>query len=338
MVTLDSTSGNVDFINKTAIQNMDIVHASIFQRDAEINAKGYPPRPDNADGTHNTDQLFDLHIITSQEILRQGQAASANYPGQVGQSSAEGRGKVISQLTWVAQGCRHTGRYMKVDEREIEICDPLSGFGYVIRHAGATQVKKWNVRFSGPGLTPVPGQDNTYQIHVPQDGVATVTTFAEPEEGGGGGGGKRHFALFLDADGNFPHGRFGQAFDPGFSLNAGLEYIVASHLSVEGIFGYHRFPGTITRDLDVYQFSGNAKVYLTTGTFQPFVNGGIGGYRFTLGSGSSSTYFGGNVGGGVLYNLTTRFGLQGSYNFHVVNTPVEATKYSTAQGGIRFVF
>jgi len=77
---------------------------------------------------------------------------------------------------------------------------------------------------------------------------------------------------------------------------------------------------------------------LTTGTFQPFVNGGVGGYRFSIGSGSSSTYFGGNVGGGVLYNVTSRFGLQGSYNFHVVNTPVEATKFSTAQGGIRVVF
>ena len=163
----------------------------------------------------------------------------------------------------------------------------------------------------------------------------TVTTKTRKQLQGQTGG---RFALFLDAGGNFPHGTFGQAFDHGFSLNAGLEYMLASHFSVEGIFGYHRFPGKITPDLDIYQFSGNAKAYLTTGTFQPFANGGVGGYRLSIGSGSSSTYFGGNVGVGVLWNLTFRFGLQGSYNFHVVNTPVEATKFSTAQGGIRFVF
>ncbi len=147
-------------------------------------------------------------------------------------------------------------------------------------------------------------------------------------------GGSHKFAFFLDAGGNFPHGTFSQAFDPGFSLNTGLEYTLASHFSVEGIFGYHHFPGQITPALNAYQFSANGKVYLTTGKFQPFVNSGVGGYKFSPGS----TYFGGNVGAGVLYNFTSRFGLQASYNFHVVKTPVEATKFSTFQGGIRFVF
>jgi len=149
--------------------------------------------------------------------------------------------------------------------------------------------------------------------------------------------GTGRFALFLDGGGNFPQGTFGTGFNNGFSLNAGLEYIAISHLSLEGIFGYHRFPGTIMSDLNVYQFSANAKVYLMPGRVQPFINGGIGGYRFSPGSGSSATHFGGNVGAGVLFNLTPRFGLQGSYNFHAVNTPSEA-KFSTAQFGIRFVF
>ncbi len=49
-------------------------------------------------------------------------------------------------------------------------------------------------------------------------------------------------------------------------------------------------------------------------------------------------HFGGNFGAGLLFNLTSRVGLEGSYNFHAVNTPVAATKFSTLQGGIRFVF
>jgi len=141
-------------------------------------------------------------------------------------------------------------------------------------------------------------------------------------------------AAFLDLGVGVPHGTFGSAFNTGFSLNAGLEYVASNHFSVEGIFGYHRFPAKIAGDLNVYQFSVNAKTYLATGSVRPFVNGGIGGYKFSPGP----TNFGGNFGGGLLYVLTPHWGLQGSYNFHAVNTPVAATKFSTLQGGIRFVF
>ncbi len=164
----------------------------------------------------------------------------------------------------------------------------------------------------------------------------TVTTKTRKQLQGNTPG---RFAVFLDAGANFPHDTFGTIFDKGFSLNAGLEYVATSHFSLEGIFGYHHFPGTITPDLNLYQFSANAKLYWKTYSWggrpvRLFVNAGPGGYKFSPGS----TYFGGNVGAGVLYELRSRFGLQGSYNFHAVNTPVEATKFSTVQGGIRFVF
>jgi hypothetical protein len=140
-------------------------------------------------------------------------------------------------------------------------------------------------------------------------------------------------AAFFDIGPNFPHGSFDSAFNTGVSLNAGLEYIAHPHFSLEGIFGYHHFPGSLAGDLNVYQFSVNGKSYLTNGNIRPFVNGGVGGYKFSPGS----TYFGGNVGGGVLYTLTSRFGLQLSYNFHVVNTG-PATKFSDVQFGVRWVF
>jgi hypothetical protein len=61
--------------------------------------------------------------------------------------------------------------------------------------------------------------------------------------------------------------------------------------------------------------SGNAKVYLVdeSNKFRPFVNGGVGAYV----TDSATTHFGGNVGGGVLYEVTPNFGIQGSYNFHI---------------------
>jgi opacity protein-like surface antigen len=143
------------------------------------------------------------------------------------------------------------------------------------------------------------------------------------------------WAAFLDLGGAFPHGTFSNFFNPGFNLNAGLEYMVTSHFSAEGVFGYHHFPAKSGAGLNVYQFSGNAKVYLVPPQkFRPFLNGGIGAYKFSPGSGN----FGGNFGGGVLYELTPRFGLQGSYNFHDVNTTGGATKFSAIQGGVRYVF
>jgi hypothetical protein len=144
------------------------------------------------------------------------------------------------------------------------------------------------------------------------------------------------FAVFLDLGAGIPSGTFSSAFNTGFSLNSGLEFLINSHISAEGIFGYHHFPGKIAGDVSVYQFSANAKVYLTppSNSLRPFINGGIGGYKFSPGASD----FGGNIGAGALYQLTSRFGLQGSYNFHNVNTSVSATRFSTVQGGIRLLF
>jgi hypothetical protein len=42
-------------------------------------------------------------------------------------------------------------------------------------------------------------------------------------------------------------------------------------------------------------------------------------------------------GGGILKELNAHWGPQASYNFHAVNTPGAATKFSTLQEGIRYV-
>jgi hypothetical protein len=141
-------------------------------------------------------------------------------------------------------------------------------------------------------------------------------------------------ALFLDAGAGIPHGAFGSAFNTGFSFNTGLEYIATNHFSAEGIFGYHRFPATAGSALDLYQFSANGKLYLaSSGPLRPFANAGAGGYKFSPGS----TYFGGNFGAGLLYELTAHWGLQASYNFHAINTPLTA-KFSDIEFGVHYQF
>ena len=86
---------------------------------------------------------------------------------------------------------------------------------------------------------------------------------------------------------------------------------------------------------DRSEISGNGKVYMVgpSSNLRPFFNGGIGVYV----SSSGSTFFGVNVGGGVLYEITPKVGVQGSYNFHSVNTG-PATHFSTVQAGVRFSF
>jgi lysyl endopeptidase len=143
-------------------------------------------------------------------------------------------------------------------------------------------------------------------------------------------------AAFLDLGAGIPQGTFANITAVGLSLDAGLEYMVNSRLSTEAIFAWHHFPDGGAGRVNVGRFSANAKLYFASpgSRLRPFVNGGLGVYGFSPGS----VDFGANAGCGIFYGLTPRFGLQVSYNFHVVNSPGAATCFSTLQGGFRLVF
>jgi len=148
----------------------------------------------------------------------------------------------------------------------------------------------------------------------------------------------KRFAVYADLGASFPTGTpFSNLFNTAFSLNAGLEYSFNHHFSAEGIFGYHHFPAKFGSSLNIYQFSANAKVYLLPGMWQPFLNGGIGGYVLSPGS----AQFGGNAGAGLLVRFLPKhphWGIQGSFNFHAINTSGTATQFWTVQGGPRYLF
>lgn len=342
LVDLDSTAPDcvgspnscVSLLNKSVKRNMWVLTASEVTKKADISAKGYGPPP-----AGRTEQEFMLRVSSQREVLKPGEPAmnrQTDRPAGVYTTGNEGR--VVSRLTWVVNGCRFTGQYITINETTYELCDDVGAFGAVVEHFGKAGVEKWFVNLQGPGLSRDERAKDTYRLRVPQDGIATVTANFQPEETPPPpprGSGK--VAVFFDAGAAVPHGTFGNAFNTGFSLNAGLEYIATGHFSAEGIFGYHRFTAKVgSGALNLYQFSANGKAYLTSsGPFRPFVNAGIGGYDFTPGG---NTYFGGNVGAGLLRELGPHWGVQASYNFHTVNTPVAATKFSTIQGGIRFVF
>ena len=142
------------------------------------------------------------------------------------------------------------------------------------------------------------------------------------------------FAVFADLGVAIPHGTLGNVANPGVSFNAGLEYILKANFSVEGILGFHHFPGKIAGDTTAIQFTGGGKFYFMPGPNRPFVRAGLGGYHFT----SGTTNFGGYFGGGWLHEFNAHFGVDGVYTFHTVNTPGTAAKFSTIQGGVRYAF
>jgi hypothetical protein len=142
------------------------------------------------------------------------------------------------------------------------------------------------------------------------------------------------FAVFADLGAAIPNGTLSNVVNTGVSFNAGLEYILNTHISAEGILGVHHFPGKIAGDVTAIQFTGGAKAYLTNSPNRLFIRAGLGGYHFT----SGTTNFGGYTGGGLLHEFNTHFGLEGVYTFHAVNTPGAATKFSTVQGGVRYAF
>lgn len=149
---------------------------------------------------------------------------------------------------------------------------------------------------------------------------------------------EKRWGLSLHAGANFPHSDFNDFFNTGFSFNADLEYRLSNHVSLEALYGYHRFPTEFfSAHLDLHQLSGNVKVFGGNTSVRPFINGGGGVYHFN-GGGGGDTRGGANIGGGLQFNLTPTFAVEGAYNFHTVFTPGSNVKFSTLQGGVRFRF
>ncbi|MDQ1639057.1 MAG: hypothetical protein QOF62_2396 [Pyrinomonadaceae bacterium] len=321
LVELDSPAANTTFVNKSAWRNMDFGPASVFERPAEISGKGYEPPPG---GGSSYD--FDLLVTTREERSAPNKtvmAAAGNQP--------------VSQLTWIAHGYRHTGRYIVSFRKRYEIVEDVGAFGYIVQHAG--EVKAWLHELKGAGLEKI--GENRYRIKVPQNGAVTVNTTIEAvEPGNPPPAGFKRWGLSLHAGASIPHGNFDNLFNPGPNVGFDLEYRLTPTFSLEGIYTFHRFRGqtfgTVSvGDLNVHQFSVNGKVYGNTSPVRPFFNFGGGAYVFTPGA---NTHGGLNIGGGVQFDVTPTFAIDGMYNYHNVFTSGSNTPFSTVQFGVRWRF
>jgi opacity protein-like surface antigen len=160
-----------------------------------------------------------------------------------------------------------------------------------------------------------------------------------PSVPSGGGGTSNPFLpgawrFFLDAGVNFPQGDLSDGADGKFSINTGFERLFGNN-SIEGILGYHRFDIAFVSNPHIWQLSVNGKHYFGSTPLHPFVNAGVGAYRFDPGN---ETKFGWNAGGGVLYDLSSKWGIEAVYNYHDVNADGGHVQFSTLQGGVRISF
>ncbi len=326
------------FVNNSVYRNMDFVSASKFERDAEISIVNLPPI---ASGGPKRDVYLYVETLNMPAYTgRDEQDGLANFPddpsgdierrNNLNSMLAEGKltSEQIDQImpTYRVHVYHDTGQRTSVNRGvNHPILRPQSSFGYYVNHEG--KPAGWEHRLKGVGLIEI--APHFYKIAVPNDGATTVTTVIEAIELG-------PFALNARVGADFPHSSFNNLVDPGVSLNVGLEYLFSNTFSTEAIFGYHRFSDNgLGSDLDIYQFSLNARYYyFTTKRAGLFGNAGSGLYVLDPGD----TEFGFNVGAGWQYDLSARTALEAAYNYHYVNNSNLDPEFSTLQVGLRYRF
>ncbi len=145
----------------------------------------------------------------------------------------------------------------------------------------------------------------------------------------------KRFAFSLHAGVSLPHGSFSSAADPGIGVTGDLEVRLSRTLTVEALFGFHRFNGVApSADVHLTQFSGGLKAYLTPGPTRVFVSAGGGTYTFDPGT----TDPGAHAGAGVQVNPSLRLALEAVYTAHTVFTSGSNTTFSSIQAGGRVRF
>jgi opacity protein-like surface antigen len=358
LVQLTATT-NLKFLNDSAVRNMDFVNASTFERDAEISVVGLPA----LGGSPRRDVYLYVETANMPARVRRddrnpsvGGVPATGFGAATTPGNRPG-GDISGELdpvmpTYRVHAYHDTGRRVTRNGTTFTILSPQNSFGYYVTHNGA--LEGWRHSLTGAEqLSP-----NFYRVAVPHNGAVKIRTTIEAIEPGGGsssgggssGGGsipaavdEKRWGLSLHAGASIPHADFGDIFSAGPNFGVDLEYRLSNQLSLEALYTFHRFRGKdfgvfSVPDTNLHQFSGNVKAYGGSGSVRPFINGGGGVYHFDFGSGGGDTRGGVNLGGGLQFNITPTFAVEGSYNFHNVFTSGPNVRFSTLQGGVRFRF
>ena len=161
LVELDSNNPNTFFVNKSAWRNMDFGAASVHQRTAEISGR-FKERPPRGRPSHQ----IDLYITTRRQALRRDQTGAPIF------------GPQLSQLTWIANGYRRTGRFIIIKKKRFEIADRAGSFGFFVQHRGP--LAGWTHSVTGGGLRRV--GNNLFTLQVPHGRAVGVRARAEARQ------------------------------------------------------------------------------------------------------------------------------------------------------------
>jgi LPXTG-motif cell wall-anchored protein len=63
----------------------------------------------------------------------------------------------------VVHGCAHTGKKVKIKDKNFEICKSVGSYGYLLRHAGSGRAN-WKFDLRGPGVKPIQGAEGYYRV------------------------------------------------------------------------------------------------------------------------------------------------------------------------------
>jgi hypothetical protein len=160
-VQLDSTNPDTVFVNRSTWNNFLTGNASDFSHTATIGTEGYKLTPGRQQ------HLFDLAVNKQITKACPDPAVIAVHPEMA-----------YSQMTYVVEGCLHTGQYIQIKKRKFESCENLGAFGYAIQHKGA--VAQWTDELTGEGLEKA--KDGTYRISIPPGKNAVLQTHATAQE------------------------------------------------------------------------------------------------------------------------------------------------------------
>lgn len=201
-VQLDATAGGVNFTRSSERRNMDFVHLSDEERDAEVNGDGYDKPASGAD--HNfllftrcrkilvselveKTQLLDPETVelvggavkTSGAFERVGRISLNDSVAVTHQPTVEWKNSVV--YLWITEGFRRTYDYIEINGRKAERLDNGPGdFGMAAYHEGVDDNLSWS--FSGAGM--VSHGPGVCGLKVPHKGVSTIKVrlAAGPEE------------------------------------------------------------------------------------------------------------------------------------------------------------
>lgn len=342
------------FRTQSVYRNMDFVAtSSAFTRGADVSVVGLTPLPES---THR-----DVYLLVETQNLTEraergiGDTVSMRAPERMLRQDSTGiimsvlnlvrgrdRGKLASIIreattsgfltpaqtdsimpTYRVHAYHATGDSIKLYEEWRHIVRAQTSFGYWIQDEG--EVIGWKHTLEPDEGELIELAKDFYKIEVPNNGIRTITTTIQALH-------PQRLALSAHGGVVIAHGALRNTYETGVSLTADVEFRLTSLLSLEGLFGYHRFDAAIAGnpDLEVLQFSGGLKAFSGWGPIRAFAHGGAGTYRFDPGSTNGGVY----GGAGIQLNPTPSFRFEVGYTLHSVFTSGPATRFSTAQVGM----